>query len=124
MTEAKAMKGDRKAKVLAISVLHPLHMWAGTKTVRSVSAWLSRHSRSALASKLSIGSTTRLSAGPMRLKSAPASPPLDRLESNGVRTVVVEDASRFARDLVAQELGLLLLIKRDVRVASGDDSVT
>jgi hypothetical protein len=36
---------------------------------------------------------------------------------------VVEDASRFARDLVAQELGLLLLIKRDVRVltATGDD---
>src|SRR5437870_13841746 len=48
---------------------------------------------------------------------------LDRLESNGVQTVVVEDASRFARDLVAQELGLLLLIKRDVRVlrANGDD---
>jgi DNA invertase Pin-like site-specific DNA recombinase len=48
---------------------------------------------------------------------------LDRLESNGVRTVIVEDASRFARDLVAQELGLLLLIKRGVRVvtASGDD---
>jgi len=48
---------------------------------------------------------------------------LDRLESNGVRTVVVEDASRFARDLVAQELGLLLLIKRGVRVltANGDD---
>jgi DNA invertase Pin-like site-specific DNA recombinase len=37
--------------------------------------------------------------------------------------VVVEHATRFARDLVAQELGLLLLIKRDVRVltASGDD---
>jgi DNA invertase Pin-like site-specific DNA recombinase len=36
--------------------------------------------------------------------------------------VVVEDASRFARDLVAQELGVLLLIKRDVRVltANGD----
>jgi hypothetical protein len=33
---------------------------------------------------------------------------------NGVRTVMVEDASRFARDLVAQELGVLLLIKRDV----------
>jgi DNA invertase Pin-like site-specific DNA recombinase len=48
---------------------------------------------------------------------------LDRLENNGVRTVVVEDASRFARDLIAQELGLLLLIKRDVRVitATGDD---
>jgi hypothetical protein len=28
--------------------------------------------------------------------------------------VVVEDASRFARDLVAQELGLLLLMKRGV----------
>jgi hypothetical protein len=45
---------------------------------------------------------------------------LDRLESNGVRTVVVEDASRFARDLVAQELGVLLLIKRGVRVLTGN----
>jgi DNA invertase Pin-like site-specific DNA recombinase len=48
---------------------------------------------------------------------------LDRLENNGVNTVVVEDASRFARDIVAQELGLLLLIKRGVRLltANGDD---
>jgi DNA invertase Pin-like site-specific DNA recombinase len=48
---------------------------------------------------------------------------LDRIEGNGVRTVVVEDTSRFARDLVAQELGVLLLIKRAVKVltASGDD---
>jgi DNA invertase Pin-like site-specific DNA recombinase len=48
---------------------------------------------------------------------------LDRIEGNGIRTVVVEDASRFARDLVAQELGVLLLIKRGVRVltANGDD---
>ena len=38
-------------------------------------------------------------------------------------TVLVEDASRFARDLVTQELGILLLIGRGVRVltASGDD---
>ena len=48
---------------------------------------------------------------------------LDRIENNGVRTVIVEDASRFARDLVAQELGVLMLIKRGMRVltASGDD---
>src|SRR3954470_6964965 len=48
---------------------------------------------------------------------------LDRIESNGVRTVVVEDASRFARDLVTQELGILALIGRGVRVltVSGDD---
>jgi len=48
---------------------------------------------------------------------------LDRLEANGVHTVLVEDASRFARDLVTQELGLLALIKRGVRVltANGDD---
>jgi DNA invertase Pin-like site-specific DNA recombinase len=48
---------------------------------------------------------------------------LDRIERNGVRVVVVEDASRFARDLVAQELGLLALMKRGVRVltATGDD---
>jgi DNA invertase Pin-like site-specific DNA recombinase len=37
--------------------------------------------------------------------------------------VLVEDASRFARDLLAQELGILSLIQRGVRVltASGDD---
>ena len=48
---------------------------------------------------------------------------LDRIEGNGVRVVLVEDASRFARDLVAQELGVLMLIKRGVRVltAAGDD---
>jgi hypothetical protein len=48
---------------------------------------------------------------------------LDRIEGNGVRTVIVEDASRFARELVTQELGILALIKRGVRVltASGDD---
>ena len=48
---------------------------------------------------------------------------LDHIEGNGVRTVIVEDASRFARDLVTQELGVLALIKRGVTVltASGDD---
>jgi DNA invertase Pin-like site-specific DNA recombinase len=48
---------------------------------------------------------------------------LDRIEANGVRTVLVEDASRFARDLLTQELGILSLIQRSVRVltASGDD---
>lgn len=48
---------------------------------------------------------------------------LDRIEDNGVRTVIVEDASRFARELVMQELGILALIKRGVRVltANGDD---
>jgi DNA invertase Pin-like site-specific DNA recombinase len=48
---------------------------------------------------------------------------LDRIEGNGVRTVIVEDASRFARKLVTQELGIIALIRRGVRVltASGDD---
>jgi DNA invertase Pin-like site-specific DNA recombinase len=48
---------------------------------------------------------------------------LDRIESNGVSTVLVEDASRFARDLVTQELGILALIERGVTVltSSGDD---
>ena len=40
-----------------------------------------------------------------------------------MRTVIVEDASRFARELVVQELGIALLAKRGVRLltASGDD---
>ncbi len=48
---------------------------------------------------------------------------LDRIEGNGVRTVLVEDASRFARELVTQELGIIVLIERGVRVltANGDD---
>jgi len=48
---------------------------------------------------------------------------LDRIEGNGVRTVIVEDASRFARELVTQELGIIALIKRGMRVltANGDD---
>lgn len=48
---------------------------------------------------------------------------LDRIEGNGVRTVIVEDASRFARQLVVQETGIVALIARGVRVftASGDD---
>jgi DNA invertase Pin-like site-specific DNA recombinase len=48
---------------------------------------------------------------------------LDRIERNGVRTFIVEDASRFARELVTQELGIIALVKRGVRVltANGDD---
>lgn len=50
---------------------------------------------------------------------------LDRIEGNGVRTVIVEDASRFARDLMVQELGLLLLINRGVTVyASNGENLT
>ena len=48
---------------------------------------------------------------------------LDRIENNGVRVVIIEDASRFARDLMTQELGILSLIKLGVRVitATGDE---
>jgi DNA invertase Pin-like site-specific DNA recombinase len=48
---------------------------------------------------------------------------LDRIEGNGVRTVIVEDAFRVARELVTQKLGFIALIKRGVRVltANGDD---
>jgi DNA invertase Pin-like site-specific DNA recombinase len=48
---------------------------------------------------------------------------LDRIEGNGVRTVIVEDASRFARELLTQELGIIALMARGVRVltANGDD---
>src|SRR5580704_14690421 len=48
---------------------------------------------------------------------------LDRIDGNGVRLVIVEDASRFARSLMAQELGVLVMQQRKVRVvcANGDD---
>jgi DNA invertase Pin-like site-specific DNA recombinase len=48
---------------------------------------------------------------------------LDRIEGNGVRVVLVEDASRFARSVIAQELGVLAMRQRGVTVltASGED---
>jgi DNA invertase Pin-like site-specific DNA recombinase len=50
---------------------------------------------------------------------------LDRIEGNGVRVVIIEDASRFACDLMTQELGILSLIKLGVRViTAGGDELT
>jgi DNA invertase Pin-like site-specific DNA recombinase len=48
---------------------------------------------------------------------------LDRIEGNGVRLVIIEDTSRLARSLITQELGIIALINRGVRVltANGDD---
>lgn len=48
---------------------------------------------------------------------------LDKVEETGTRVVIVEDASRLARKLIVQELGLISLIERKVSVftASGED---
>ena len=40
---------------------------------------------------------------------------LDRIEGNGARMVIVEDANRLARDLVTQELGIQDPSERRVR---------
>lgn len=51
---------------------------------------------------------------------------LDRIEGNGVRVVIVEDASRFARKVLTQELGIVALASRGVTVwsASGEMNLT
>lgn len=48
---------------------------------------------------------------------------LDKVASNGVRTVIIEDASRFARDLLTQETGIAALQALGVTVlaSNGDD---
>src|SRR5262245_14335577 len=48
---------------------------------------------------------------------------LERIVSNGVRVVIVEDASRFARTLMVQEAGIASLAGLGVRVLTsrGDD---
>src|SRR5262245_18746486 len=48
---------------------------------------------------------------------------LERIMTNGVRTVIVEDASRFARTLMVQESGIATLAGIGVRVMTsrGDD---
>ena len=42
---------------------------------------------------------------------------LDRIENNGVRTVIVEDVSRFAREMKAHVLGIALLRERGVQAS-------
>lgn len=48
---------------------------------------------------------------------------LDQIEANGVRVVLVEDVTRLARKVLIQELAILALGTRGVRViaANGDD---
>jgi DNA invertase Pin-like site-specific DNA recombinase len=45
---------------------------------------------------------------------------LERLLSNGVRTILVETASRFARDLIVQETGYELLKARGIELVAVD----
>lgn len=48
---------------------------------------------------------------------------LDRIESNGIRAIMVEHGDRFARDMLASELGLAVLRARGVALydASGNE---
>jgi DNA invertase Pin-like site-specific DNA recombinase len=45
---------------------------------------------------------------------------LERIEGNGVRVVITEDASRFARSVIAQELGVLAMQTRGVMVLTAN----
>jgi DNA invertase Pin-like site-specific DNA recombinase len=46
---------------------------------------------------------------------------LERIEGNGVRTIIVETASRFARDLMVQEVGHAMLRKRGINLIAADN---
>jgi DNA invertase Pin-like site-specific DNA recombinase len=45
---------------------------------------------------------------------------LERIEGNGARTIIVETASRFARDLMVQEVGHAKLRERDIDLIAAD----
>ena len=45
---------------------------------------------------------------------------LERIEGNGVRTIVVETANRFARDLMVQEVGFAMLQTRGIDLIAAD----
>src|SRR5262245_6024019 len=45
---------------------------------------------------------------------------LERLLANGVRTIVVETANRFARDLIVQETGYAMLKGRGIELIAVD----
>lgn len=46
---------------------------------------------------------------------------LERIEGNGVRTIIVETASRFARDLMVQEVGHAKLCERGIDLIAADN---
>jgi DNA invertase Pin-like site-specific DNA recombinase len=45
---------------------------------------------------------------------------LERIEGNGVRTIIVETANRFARDLMVQEVGYAMLRERGIELIAAD----
>jgi DNA invertase Pin-like site-specific DNA recombinase len=45
---------------------------------------------------------------------------LERIEGNGMRTIIVETASRFARDLMVQEVGHAKLCERGIDLIAAD----
>ena len=45
---------------------------------------------------------------------------LERIEANGCRTIIVETASRFARDLMVQEVGFARLQERSIELIAAD----
>ncbi len=45
---------------------------------------------------------------------------MERIASNGVRTIIVETANRFARDLIVQETGYAMLKERGIELIAAD----
>jgi hypothetical protein len=45
---------------------------------------------------------------------------LECMEGNGVRAIIVETASRFARDLMVQEVGFAMLQGRGIQLIAAD----
>jgi DNA invertase Pin-like site-specific DNA recombinase len=45
---------------------------------------------------------------------------LERIAGNGVRTIIVETANRFARDLMVQEVGFAMLRERGIELIAAD----
>jgi DNA invertase Pin-like site-specific DNA recombinase len=45
---------------------------------------------------------------------------LERIEGNGVRTIIVETANRFARELMVQEVGHAMLREREIELIAAD----
>ena len=45
---------------------------------------------------------------------------LERIAGNGVRTIIVETANRFARDLMVQEVGFAMLRERGIDLIAAD----
>src|SRR4051812_30413867 len=116
---AGAVMGERAVAYLRTSSATNVD---GDSAHRQNAAMMAHAARGGLAVVVCFWDAAVSGADPVEMRTGFAAM-IDHAARDGLTTILVEDASRFARSVIAQELGVLLLASRGIRVvtASGQD---